>query len=86
MKGKVNVLEAKVNTGGTVGAQLMETSEVVARITGGGSIYTKPVDRLDAKVTGGGTVYYRGEPASMKQKTLGGQVVKLAEGEKHNNH
>lgn len=77
LKGKTEIFEPTVKTGGTIAAVHLESNEVNASITFGGEIICAPIKTLNAKVTSGGTISYTGKPEVTQKITLGGTIEKI---------
>jgi hypothetical protein len=75
--GTADQLNAKIVTGGTIGAYHCKAKQVEASIKAGGDIFCQPIALLNAKISAGGNIYYYGEPKEILQKiSLGGKLNK----------
>ena len=64
---------------GQIQADMLEATEVKAKLGGTGVIGCYPVNYLEAIGVGTGKIYYRGTPAKIEKSTIKTQVLKLEE-------
>jgi hypothetical protein len=75
--GDATLMQAKIKTGGTIGAVNLNAKKVEADVNLGGEIICFAEEILIANVTAGGTISYAGNPKVTQTIKLGGTIEKL---------
>jgi hypothetical protein len=74
--GKAVTQSVSINSGGTLKAAELETSQTTVSISAGGNAEVKATTLVDAKVKAGGTITIYGSPKEIRQETLmGGSII-----------
>lgn len=76
VKGKANMQEVIVRTGGSYDADKLNSETVDVTVFAGGEAFIHSNDFVDANVTAGGNIEIYGNPETIQQdKTFGGSIV-----------
>jgi hypothetical protein len=75
VKGKATTQTILINSGGSVDAEDLETSQTTVSLSAGGNADVKATSLVDAKVKAGGTITVYGKPKVLRQETFAGGTI-----------
>ena len=76
LSGSTVNFEAKANSGSTIQAEGLKTSNCNIRCNSGANIWIAGIGNVDLNAGSGGTIYYLGIPSSLEIKTSsGGNII-----------